>query len=52
MLKRNSQTFWNEWKKNFGVYASATVISDYTSSSDICDGFVVSFKNNFEISDD
>ena len=39
-------------RRTLGVHANAIVISDCTSSSDICDGFAVSFKTNFRISDD
>ena len=52
MLERDLQAFRKEWKKNFGVHANATDISDCISSSDICDGCAVRFKNNFKISDD
>ena len=52
LIKQDSQKFWKNWKRYNGCHDKATIISDYSSNADICEGFATSFKNNFKICDD
>ena len=53
LLNRDTKKFWHGWKSQYGSHGNnETVIARCSSSNDVCEGFLTSFKQNFKNSND